>query len=65
MYLFDISRSAIILWRMNVFMPSKAPPTVSLVVLIIIAGFDSDIHGDKAALAQILKAAPRYACVGG
>jgi len=30
---FDISRSRIDLWRMNIFMPSKSPLTVSLIVL--------------------------------
>jgi len=34
-------------------------------ILILIAGFDSDIHADKTSLRKLSKAASRYACVGG
>jgi len=44
---------------------SRFDPQKNADVLIVIAGFDSDIHANKAALAQISKSAARYACVGG
>jgi len=34
-------------------------------LLIIIAGFDSDIHANKNAIIRLAKIAPQYACIGG
>lgn len=44
---------------------SKFDASASGDVLIIIAGFDSDIHADKSSLTQLSQAASRYASVGG
>lgn len=34
-------------------------------ILIVVAGFDSDLHAEKKAVSRIARAAPRYNCIGG
>ena len=44
---------------------TKFQPAIGGNILIIIAGFDSDLHAGKDAVPKIAKAAPKYDAVGG
>lgn len=57
--------SALLSCGLPLSIDSKFGPAVGGNILIIVAGFDSDLHAGKDAVPKIAKTASKYDCVGG